>query len=305
MIQSDVMTNVKPSVSPQYYLKEFDDVLMGRRKTYSSALMAKEQGPFMCAELLKSIFKLYLKWTPEDVRDNLTPEIVQQLKISPLVKRIPCPPEVDSTTELYYVAWYLYPETRNVQEPELIIKLYTDILNGKVKKFPSGYFDGNDGYLRAHILFLTMVREYLHPFKNLEALYKFFASPEGKNCLMRYKLTIPLRELYGSALAFLHDALPWSQKDEDLYRKYNRLQSLRENGNYLPVTKQEREELMMMDTRSEDDCFVTSEYEQLESDDAGNQEDCASFEVVQLGDEDDFLFAESFSLSGDDSEKEA
>jgi len=274
MIQTCNVCNVKPGVDPSYYLKEYDDVLMGRRKTFSSALMAKEQGPHMCAELLRNIFSIYLHWSPVDVREKLTPEAVRRLKISPLIKRIPCPPEVDASKELYYVAWYLYPETRNIEEPELIIKLYTDILENKVKKFPGGYFDGNDGYLRAHILFLTMVREYLPPFESLDALYHFFASPEGKNCIIRYKLVVPLRELYGSALAFLHDSLPWSQKDERLYQRYLPLvREGRAGKNYLPVTQMEREELLGLDTRAEDDAFKFTDLDlsELFGEDGGAQ----------------------------------
>lgn len=265
MIRTDITSAVQ-RVEPEYYLREYDDVLMGRRKTYSSALMAKEQGAVMCAELLRDIFKYYLKWSPIEIRDKLTPEVVAQMKIQPLIKRIPCPPEVDAQKELYYVAWYLYPETRNVKEPELIIKLYTDIINGKVKKFPSGYFDGNAGYLRARILFLTMVREFLPPFTSLDGLYGFFASSEGKKCINHYKLTIPLRELYGSALAYLHDALPWAQKSEILYEKYRKQIMLnREKGNYLPVTQKEREALLKLDTRMADMELTFEGYEEVES----------------------------------------
>lgn len=265
MIRTDVAAVIKPGVEPSYYLREYDDVLMGRRKTFSSALMNKDQGAYMCAELLRNIFDLYMHWSHEDVRDRLTPDVVKTMKIGPLVKRIPCPPEIDSAKELYYVAWYLYPETRNVEEPELIIKLYTDILKGKVKKFPGGYFDGNDGYLRSHILFLTMVREYLPPFDSIESLYRYFASPEGKACINRYKLTIPLRELYGTALAFLHDSLPWSQKDEDLYEKYlPKAQDNRAGGNFLPITDAERDELLGLDTRDGEDSFDIKESEEEE-----------------------------------------
>lgn len=261
MIQAKMTAHVQ-HVEPSYYLKEYDDVLMGKRKTYSSALMAKEQGPYMCAELLRDIFKYYMHWTPVDIRDKLTPDVATKMKIWPLIKRIPCPAEVDASREMYYVAWHLYPETRNIREPELIIKLYTDILAGRVKKFPSVYFDGNAGYLRAHILLMTMIREYLPPFANLEAVYAFFASVEGRQCISKYKLTIPLRELYGSALAYLHDSLPDSQKSEELYTKYQqRTQLSRELNNYLPVTPEERAALLQQDTRPETDSFVLEEYE--------------------------------------------
>lgn len=258
MINTDTNVTVKPNVDPSYYLKEYDDVLMGRRKTYSSALMAKEQGSRTCEELLRAIFELYLHWTPEEVRDKLTPDVVKTLKIHPLITRLPCPPELNPKTDLYYVAWYLYPETRNASDADLILKLYTDLMDGAIKKFPGGYFDGNDGYLRARILFMTMVREYMPPFQNIESMYAYFASPDGKRCLSKYKLIIPLRELYGSPLAYLHDALPWSQKDEDLYEKYSALSpAARNDGSYLPVTEAERDHLFGLDISADDKSEVS------------------------------------------------
>ena len=100
---------------------------------------------------------------------------------------------------------------------------------------------GNEGYLRAQILLLTMIREYLPTFESVEDLYAYFASPMGRHAIERYKLGIPLRERYGSAVAYLHDSLPWSQKDEELYLKYS---TARDTSRFIPVTDEEMDEFL-------------------------------------------------------------
>lgn len=207
------------TVDARYYLKEYDEILLGKRKTYSASCMNKALGPKISAELLRYIFKYYLRWRPEQVRDCLTPEVVKTMRLEALINRIPSPPEVKRSTELYFVAWYIYPETVNVSKSELIIKVYMDVINGTISKFPKGYFDGNDGYLRARLLLLIMIREFL-TFDSLESLYAFFAGENGRKAIAQYKLTVPLRELYTHPLDYLHDALSEDQKSEELYTKY-------------------------------------------------------------------------------------
>lgn len=220
MVQYLSNITVRPNVDTKYYLHEYDDFLLGNRKSFSSALMSKGQGPHLCAQLLKLIFKYYMHWSPTEIRDKLNQNYIDILRIEPLINRIPCPPEINPKREFYYVAWYLYPETVNAKPPELTIKLYMDVLKGDLVKFPKNYFDGNIGYIRARLLFLTMVKEFLPKFENIESMYRFFASDKGRQAINTYKLNVPLRELYGSSLAYLHDSLPERQRDESLYKKY-------------------------------------------------------------------------------------
>lgn len=224
-------------VDTKYYLREYDEVLMGKRKTYSAACMNKSQGPNICAEMLRYIFPYYLKWTPEQVRDCLTHAVIKAMKLEPLINRIPSPPEINRDKELYFVAWYLYPKTCNVSKSELIIKVYMDVIEGRISKFPKSYFDGNDGYVRARLLLLIMIREFLS-FESVEQMYAFFSSDEGRRAINKYKLTVPLRELYSSPLDYLHDSLAEGQKDDRLYRKYNQNVKRKEGTAYIDVSSE-------------------------------------------------------------------
>ena len=204
------------------YLKEYKEVLLGQRKAYSSALMSK-QGIEWRKGLLRSIFEQYRNWTPEQIRDLLTPALVTEMKLWTLINSIPCPAELDRKKELYYVAWYLYPETRNMTDDQLTLKLHADILNGQKRGFPRGYFDGDKGCHRAHILFCEMIeREFprLGITDNTRFLYEYFASCHGKGLLRKYKLMTALCARYDSPLEYLHDFLPPKQKDDDLFKYY-------------------------------------------------------------------------------------
>ena len=58
-------------------------------------------------------------------------------------------------------------------------------------------------------------------------LYSYFAGPKGREAVRKYKLLVPLRELYDSPLDYLHDSLSSQQKDETLYLKFKQQQSTR------------------------------------------------------------------------------
>lgn len=222
------------TVDARYYLREYDEVLMGKRKTYSASCMNKAQGSKTSAEMLHYIFSYYLRWTPEQVRDCLTPEVVKAMKLESLINRIPSPPEINRDVDLYFVAWHIYPRTVNVSKAELVVKVYMDVISGRVSKFPKNYFDGNDGYVRARLLFLIMVREYLS-FESVEQMYAFFASDAGRKTINQYKLTVPLRELYSSPLDFLHDALRKDQKSDELYLLHSKNVKRRVDKGFIEV----------------------------------------------------------------------
>lgn len=268
LIQAEMSAAVMPTINPGYHMREYDEMMMGHRKTYSSSLMAKERGPVLCAQVVRYAFEHYLHWSPTDARDRLSQEIIDTMKLAPLINRLPCPPELNRKTDLYFVAWHLYPETRTVSDYELIVKLYKDIIEDRVAKFPRSYFDGNAGYQRARLLFMIMLKEYTVGFESVEAMYAYFASEAGRNCINQYKLVVPLRELYGSPLAYLHDALPNHLKDEDLYEKYSkRIQRTRPTASYVPVTESELEQFeegMYPDDMDTGDDLMEEELDEIE-----------------------------------------
>lgn len=213
---------------PQQKLSEVQEILLNKRQHYSASFLDRDTGDVNIYEALRYLFEAFLEWTPVQVRDCLTADIIRLLKMEPLINRVPCPPELDRNRDYEYVAWYLYPETRNCTKKDLAIKVYHRLNNGEISRFPKGYFDGTvQAWFRARCAFQCMLIEYMPPFSSLEAMYAYFASPKGREAIREYKLLVPLRELYESPLDYLHDSLSSQQKSEELYEKYKRIQQKR------------------------------------------------------------------------------
>lgn len=210
---------------PQQKLSEVQEILLNKRQHYSASFLDRDTGDINIYEALRYLFEAFLEWNPIQVRDCLSYEIIKLLKMEPLVNRIPCPPELDRNRDFEFVAWYLYPETINCTKKDLAIKVYHRLIRGEISRFPKGYFDGTvQAWFRARCTFQCMLIEYLPPFPSMEAMYAFFAGAAGREAIRKYKLLVPLRELYDSPLDYLHDSLSSQQKDEKLYQKYKRPQ---------------------------------------------------------------------------------
>jgi hypothetical protein len=200
--------------------KQMDDILVGTRKNFSPVVMAKNSK--YADSVLRYVFEDYLGMTPREVRDKLTLEIIELLRIKPVIqKQIECPAELDSDTELQYIAWHLYPQTRNATNESLIIKVYMEMLSGKRRKYPKRFFDNLTGENRAKILLKIMINEYICA-ESIESLYALFAdNAQIIPLLNKYKLNTPIACIYESPLEYLHESLGRQGRDDlfELYRE--------------------------------------------------------------------------------------
>lgn len=166
--------------SAQNKLFEVDEILLGKRQHYSANFLDKTNGDINVYEALRYIFESYLEWSPTQVRDLLNMDIIHLMRMEAFINRVPCPPELERSRDFEYVAWFLYPETRNCNDRDLVVKVYQRLLAGEISRFPKGFFDGTyRGWFRARVAFQHMLIEFLQ-FQDLDELYSFFASPDGK-----------------------------------------------------------------------------------------------------------------------------
>ena len=77
---------------PQQKLTEVQEMLLNKRQHYSASFLDRDTGDVNIYEALRYLFEAYLEWTPIQVRNNLTKEIIQLLKMEPFINRVPCPP---------------------------------------------------------------------------------------------------------------------------------------------------------------------------------------------------------------------
>ena len=203
------------------YIQEYSDVLCEQKQNFSFSLLANTGDAERCADILRTIFKEYFRWTPEQVRDCLTPKDVDRMCLRQLIRKLPAPPEVNREKDLYYVAWYLYPQTRNMTDVELVSKVYRDVLEGRTKKFPKGYFSGAVGEFRAKTVFMQMVQEfYSGSFRNPKEMLDFFGSSAGRAAIAKYKLDTALETWFESPLDYAYKSIPEEYITEDITAHY-------------------------------------------------------------------------------------
>ena len=211
----------QPFVSPEDILYQYDEILLGNRTNCSTLISAKESGNKYTDAILRYCFDKFLCWTPQDIVNGLTKEIVGQFKLAPFIeKRIPRPSEFDEW-EYQYVGWYLYPDTYTLSNDERIIKVYMEVVDGKRKRFPKSFFDENAGEHRAFVCFRVMSNEFIQP-TSIKQLYEIFGDEQGgRRLLSKYKLIVPVRSIFGTPLDYLHATLEdeWNE-DDDLYDKH-------------------------------------------------------------------------------------
>ena len=217
----------------KFYLREYDEILTGRRKSFSGMVTGEHETQALCEKLLRYIFENYLCWSPTQVAECLTTDVIKRNCLSSLIGHIPCPPELNRNRDLYFVAWHLYPEVRKMSAYQLLVKTYDDICEGRLKKFPKKYFDGPEGRDRARILFQLMLTRFLpQRFANIEQMYAFFAKDVARAYLGMRFLSTPLKELYNNdCLAYMHDSLP-NDRDEAIYRRYQHDVAMRKAATY-------------------------------------------------------------------------
>jgi len=203
-------------------LVEYDDTLIGKRKALTSFYFSYEKVGNMklALDVMKYAFETYLKWTPYEIRDYLTLDVMDRLNVKCLLRYIDFPPELNPRVDLFFIAWKIYPQTIHYTKTHLVQRVYYNLLEKKLYKFPKEFFTGVTGVVRAQICLRYMIEEFI-PFTTIENMYIFFGSPDGFSTLRKYRLISVCRDLFDTPVAFLHASLPREQRMEFLYRFYD------------------------------------------------------------------------------------
>ena len=174
----------------------------------------------LALHIMQYAFETYLGWTPQVLRDNLTLDILERLKLKSLLRYIQFAPELNAKEDLFYIAWLIYPETVHYGKKELTLRVYKQLLNKQLQKFPKEFFTGRDGLTRSQICLRFMIEQFLH-FTSVEEMYRYFSTEECTKTLRKYKLLVVCRDLYDTQLEYLHESLAKEQRDTFWYRYYD------------------------------------------------------------------------------------
>lgn len=198
----------------------YEAVMLKKKKIIPPSLGAGQYTVETFEEALRVIFRDYYKWDPIQIRNALTAQDVEEMKLSFFLSKLDAPPEVDRKKELYYVAWALYPNTRHESEIELISRYYDKMMSGEAQRFPKGYFDNEIGELRAALIFKIIMNRHIIPkyeIRTTEQAYMFFARKDIMKIMEDCKIKALISLHYGNPLNYLHRFLPADKRSDRLY----------------------------------------------------------------------------------------
>ena len=195
---------------------DYEEVLLGNQKTVSSAIFYSDAvgNEKLALNIMKYAFETYLRWTPIELYDWLTPEIMERLKPTQLLSYVRFPSELEPT-DLFYVVWKIYPQQTHYSKEDLILRVYKKMLADQIKKYPKEFFTATEGVDRAIICLRYLIENYI-PLRNTLQLYALF-SARGNTLLKKYKLLVPCKDLFGTPLVYLHESLPKNQCNNTFY----------------------------------------------------------------------------------------
>lgn len=220
--------------STQDIIYEYENILLGKRSSFPSAYFSysAEQNERMALIVIRYAFDVQLSWNAEYLRDNISYDLCKKLKITPLLKYIRFPSELDPRIDLFYIVWKVYPNKIYYNQREAVINNYKKVLSKDGRKYPKEYFSGNKGSIRAGICLQYVIENFFNA-SSIDELYKSFASKGICNILKKYKLYNISSDVFDSPIGFLHFALPKNQKNDFLYNFYTFEREFRNAGNRL------------------------------------------------------------------------
>lgn len=200
-------------------LYEYELILLNKKNSFSPYFFnfSPDYSEQMALEVFKYAIEYYLGWSPKEAAIYLDKDVLDMMKLSPILKYIRFPCELDSNRDFFYISHLLYPKIIKFNERELILRTYKEVLNGDLYKFPKEYLSDSMGMTRACICFQYMISQYLQ-FRSIKEMYDFFSTSEGTKVLKKYRLYAICTDMFEYPLDFLHESLPINQKNDFFYR---------------------------------------------------------------------------------------
>ena len=205
-------------------IADYEQILLGRKKYFAKTFFDK--GAFISERnaimLFKYGFENQLRWSPEEVRDNITLDIItNKLRLGQVLRYVQFPPELIKYDNLWYLACMVYPNQIKYDWYKCTIECYEEVLTrtGR-KKYPMGFFDRTDGHYRACFCLRHKMNNEMQ-FVSIEDVYRTFGTVGILHKLKKWKLLDPLELIYdGSPIDYMSDAIPEDSRDEFWYFFY-------------------------------------------------------------------------------------
>lgn len=175
---------------------DYEEVLIGNREALSPFhFIGANPGGInqqKALECIRFVIEELLEWDVNEALQKFDGYMIHLMKLERLADYIEYPAEM-GTRDSRYILSLLYPERIHLSEKFLIEELYQKVLDGKAQ-FPREYFLGQKGFYRFCVCLCYLISNF-RPFTELEDLYQFLISPEGRAFLDQYRLRVPMEHL--------------------------------------------------------------------------------------------------------------
>lgn len=201
----------------------YEQYLLGNNKISKHVYFeaGKDKSEEIALIMLRYSVENLLKWTPRQMAENFGPEVIKKMKLQNIIDKIEIPSELDPKKDYFYYAHLLYPDKIPYNEKRAILNAFQNLFrldeNGEpiAKKLKKGFLEGVAGEYRLKICLQYILEN--EGFSTIKEMYETFSKPAGNKLLRKYKLEVPARFHFASALDFLHESLPESQKSNFYY----------------------------------------------------------------------------------------
>lgn len=201
---------------------EYDEILLGNKKVFSNVFFTGDKllDNDIALSIIRYVVEYYLHWSPQDTRNLFDSSVIKQYKLKTVYAKVIFPSELDKRTDYFYLAVLLYPNKVNITEGEITIRIFEDVMEGRMKRFPKNFFVGTKGNEKL-ALCLKHLLEVTSAFDDVTDIYKFINSKDGVRLLIDnklYKYIIANFVTVNNAITY---ALPETQSNELLSNYYN------------------------------------------------------------------------------------
>ena len=202
------------------YIMEYEEILLGNRKNFSTLCMGKEAHEKDAIVILKYAIEELLHWTPEMARDYMNSELIKLLHLQRPVIKLDFPPELDETKDFFYIAQAVYPKRIRYSQKKIVLSVYQKVAEKLQPKYPKNFFSGTRGLTNACICLQFAMNQNL-VIESVEELYRKFSDKSWATAFLKdVRLYTPFLENYQYPIDFLHDSLPETQKSDFFYHFY-------------------------------------------------------------------------------------
>lgn len=218
-----------------YALEIYEDYLLGKKKILRLNIEAIADKPIKkedkkiakerllekaSTEIIRYAIKDILRWDPQYAAENITGEIVDQLKIRTLFKHIDIPITVIQSGDYRMLMKKVFPSEVSYNLKDQAVDIYKKILNGEMKSFPNGYFKDELGREKLSAVLNYYIATNLAA-SSIKELYSDFAKGSGRiKKLDSAYIFYAYSGVYDSPLDLLHNSIG-DKKDDFLYNFYS------------------------------------------------------------------------------------